>query len=367
MQYRVYEGLRTSTFSLGRYHYATVVLDHIENNNNKGQTVVVLGGTQQGKCYANSVLLLNLVAGEPNKQWREGPPMNKKRHGHAAVVCNRSVFVMGGKRSASICMERIEVNDLLQSSSTICSTQKSHWTTLNCRLSIGRFGCCAVAVHNRYIVVMGGYNTGTMSSVEIIDTWTQTVIQGPRMTVPRSWCSSVVVGHRIFVAGGVWYPECSVEYMDFPKPCDNEETKEETLAEVIPSSCEWTTRSDFVFSDPRGSCAMVAVGSCLIVSPGGLEPILKVFDTHHNRTWNLPPFGKHHTGGSMVAVANQVAVISGHGNPACATLSVLDKNTWCFRRLFYEQQSNRLNHSLKGSSGDRDVNLCYHDKGKDAT
>ena len=78
------------------------------------------------------------------------------------------------------------------------------WTTLNCRLTTARNGCSAAAVHDRYIIVMGGYNGNFLSSVDIIDTAVKsnhTVITGPPMTVARSWCTSTVVGHRIFVGG----------------------------------------------------------------------------------------------------------------------------------------------------------------------
>ena len=63
-----------------RYDHATVVLNHPDqdndsnHNNNKGQTVVVLGGRQRGQGIVNSVLVLNLA--DPNKQqWRQGPHM----------------------------------------------------------------------------------------------------------------------------------------------------------------------------------------------------------------------------------------------------------------------------------------------------
>ena len=80
-----------------RIEHASVVLNHPDQDNdtnNKGQTVVVLGGRQRGQGVVNSVLVLNLT--DPNKQWREGLPMNKSREGHAAVVCNGGVYVMGG-------------------------------------------------------------------------------------------------------------------------------------------------------------------------------------------------------------------------------------------------------------------------------
>ena len=299
--------------------HATVVLDH---------TVVVLGGYTDLQGNVNSVLILNL-ADKPDKRWREGPSMNKKRSGHAAVVCNGSVYVMGGDRngpSSLDCMEQIGANDLVQPLLTSTSTHERHWTTLKCRLSMGRYGCCAVTVKNRYIVVLGGWDGGhRLSSVDIIDTSNHTVIAGPSMNVPRIWCASAVVGHRIFVVGG-----STVEYLDFGKPSDNAE-RNDTLSTFISSLSGWTTHSDLVLSNPRYSCAVVAVGSCLVVA--GDHRTVEVLDTRHNRMWNLPPFRNGHHNCSMVTVANQVAVIGRWRNPSCATLPLMDKNTWCFRRL----------------------------------
>ena len=156
--------------------------------------------------------------------------MNKTREEHAAVVCNGGVYVLGGySRGFFDCIERIDSNDLLlQSSFTTSSTHESYWTTLNCRLSTGRYRCCAVAVHNRYIVVMGGKDRGRddLSSVEIIDTTNQTVIERPSMNVPRTCCASAVVGNRIFVVGGhnKHGNLDSVEYLDFTAPSKNDET-----------------------------------------------------------------------------------------------------------------------------------------------
>ena len=98
-----------------REYHASVVIGHHEtdnDNNHKRQTVVVLGGYKQGQYGVNSVLVLNLA--ESNKQWREGPPMNKARYGHAAVACNRGVYVMGGYNGEALdCIERIDANNLL--------------------------------------------------------------------------------------------------------------------------------------------------------------------------------------------------------------------------------------------------------------
>ena len=318
-----------------RYYHASVVLNPTDNN--KEQTVVVLGGYQRGPGGLDSVLVFNLA--ESNKQWREGPPMNKARYGHAAVACNRGVYVMGGYNGEALdCIERIDANNLLRSSLTTTTTQNSHWTTLTCRLSTRRSGCCAVEVHNRYIVVMGGHNNdGYLSSVDIIDTNNHTVTAGPSMTVPRQFCASAVIGHRIFVVGGQNDDGHldSVEYLDFA-----EERKDDTLSTVIPFSSSWITHSELRLSELRGSCAMVAVGSCLVVAGGQGHSTVEVLDTRRNRVWNLPPFGNRRDDFSMATVANQVAVISGFGSPTCATLPLLDKHTWCFQRLC-EQQPNR--------------------------
>ena len=329
----------------GRYRHASVVLNHPDNN--QEQTVVVSGGWQQGQGELDSILVMNLE--DQNKQWREGPPINKSRRGHAAVVCNGAVYVMGGLNQGSClnCIERIDVKDLLRSSSTISTTHTINWTTLTCRLSTRRNGCCAVAVHDRYIVVMGGcYNHRCFSSVDIIDTSNHIVTAGPSMTVPRASCASAVIGHRIFVVGGENDLK-SVEYLEFSKPGDNEETKKQTGLTLSSFSSPWITHPDLVLSNARSPCAVVAMGSCLVVA-GGWGSTVEVLDIHRNRVWNLPPpFGNDRTGYNMVTVANQVAVIGRWENPSCATLPLIDKNTWCFRRLC-EHQSNEWYHSLEG-------------------
>ena len=103
---------------------------------------------------------------------------------------------------------------------------------------------------------------------------------------------------------------------------------------------------------------MVAVGSCLIVA-GGSRQTVEVLDTHRNRVWNLPSLGNDRFDCTMVAVANQVAVIGGGFNPTCATLPLLDKNSWCFRQLC-EQQPNGWYHSLEGADiRDEDISPFF--------
>ena len=197
----------------------------------------------------------------------------------------------------------------------------------------------------------GSYNHRYLSSVDIIDTSNDAVIAGPSMTAPRQWCASAVIGHRIFVVGGRNENGQldSVEYLNF-----TEERKDDSLSTVISFSSSWITHSDLVLPIPRAYFAMVAVVSCLIVG-GGSHQTVEVLDTHHDRVWNLPPLVNHREDCTMVTVANQVAVIGGWQIPSCATLPLIDKNTWCFRRLC-EQQPNRWYHSLEGL-GIRDYDI----------
>ena len=297
-----------------------------------------MSGFQQDQGNTKSVLVLNLS--ESNRQWREGPPMNKSRREYAAVVCNGRVYVMGGYSHGSTlnCIEQIDANDLLRSSSTSSITHEIHWKTLNCRLSTGRYGCGAVAVNNRYLVVVGGRDRGqSFSSVDIIDTSNHSVTAGSCLNVPRFGCTSLVVGHRIFVVGGHNnndYPFLeSVEYLDVAKPCAKDETKKETASTIIMSfSSSWITHSDLVLSHPRYSCAAVAVGSCLVVAGGGSQTV-EVLDTHSNRRWNLPSIETNVEGCNMVTVANQIALIAGRYNPTCATMPLMGKHSWCFCQL----------------------------------
>ena len=193
---------------------------------------------------------------------------------------------------------------------------------------------------------MGGKNmVRDLSSVDILDTSDHTVMKAPSMTAPRVSCSSAVVGHRIFVVGGhnEYGNLDSVEYLDFVVSSENEETRVETAATVTssPSSSSWTTHSDLVLSELRLYCTVVAVGSCLVVAANNRT--MQVLDTHHNRVWNLPALINHHSC-SMVTVANQIAIIGGYENPTCATLPLMDKNSWCFQ-LLCEQHPNACSHS----------------------
>ena len=276
---------------------------------------------------------------EENKQWRKGPLLNDDRACHAAVVCNGGVYVIGGYNESSSfnSIERMDVENLLIGASV--RTTSNQWRTLTCRLSTRRYACSAVAVSNRYIVVIGGYNGNNLSSVDILDTAVHsnhTVISGPSMTVPRHGCASAVIGNRIFVVGGFANGTAlkSVEYLEFHDPSGNE-TKN-TTNNVFPCSCRWTSHNELEISVPRSSYAVVSVGSCLIVIGGFTATTYgEVLDTCRNTVWIIPQQTGLRSGGACPAVVHSkgIAVIGGSGNASCETLSLIDKKTWCFRRL----------------------------------
>ena len=319
-----------------RWH-ASAVLDHPDQDNT-AQTVVVLGGKKQNQGFTNSVLLMNLA--EKTKQWWEGPPLSSNRALHAAVVCNGGVYVIGGDSGSSRLdsIERIDVENLC--SESMESSTSNQWTTLTCRLSTTRDQCSAVAVQNRYIVVIGGSYGVLLSTVNIIDTAiasNHTVIVGPSMSLPRSGCASAVIGHRIFVVGGYNRHNGealkSVEYLEFHDPSGNETMN--TASAVFPSSCRWTHHDQLNLSMRRSYHAVVAVGSCLIVMGGfRAATTVEVVDTRRKTVWNDPQLTNVlRFGCSAVVHSRGIAVISGDDNASCATLSLVDKNTWCFRRL----------------------------------
>ena len=164
---------------------------------------------------------------------------------------------------------------------------------------------------------------------------------------------SLVTAYLSFLGGcedGIDDVLDSVEYCDFEKPCDKGDTKEETASTtsstVMSSLSSWTTHSELVLSVPSTLYGAVALGSCLLVvgiySYTQASVIVQVLDTthHRHRVWNLPPIG-HNRDGSLVTVATPqplVAVVGGHGNLSCATISVADKNTMCFCRLLEQPQ-----------------------------
>ena len=296
-----------------RCSHASVI---VNGENKEQQTIVVIGG-ETAKAETNSVLLMDLD--KDKKEWREGQSLNQNRLDHAAVVCNGSVYAIGGGCNGKR-LDSIERIDLLHLWKSPCATNnKTHWKKLTCILSNTRDYCQAAVVHNRFIVVVGGQDDcDSFSSTDIIDTAVQTqhsVIPGPSMTVPRSCCGMAVVGNRIFVIGGhnqYDYSDLnSVEYLDF---FDTYEEIHEDMSSVFPSSSKWKVHKDLVLSVPRKKPAVAKVGTCLIVTGGRKMKTLKsveVLDTKRNIVFNIPDITVRRDGPSLVSFFERIDVIGG--------------------------------------------------------
>ena len=334
-----------------RLQHTSVVVDHPDKD--QGQIVIVLGGYHGHGSDLNSVLLLNVD--DHKKGWREARArLNEARSLCAVVVCNGALYAIGGEYdetqdSSLSTIERIYITDLVYSSFA-SNTNNYQWTTLECRLSDNRGGCAAAVVQDRFIVVAGGEYRDVLSSVDIIDTCSQSqcsVISGPPMNVARTCFGMAVVGSRIYVVGGrgvyddraeddPYYKNLgSVEYLD----CDDWLTEGPPIStSMSPSTKSWNIHNDLVLGTPRYNHGMVRVGSCLVVVGGGnsesafhfsKEPLLsaEVLDTQRNFVWELPEMKQGKQDTSVVAVSTGIVTIG------VEALSLVDKHSLCFLRL----------------------------------
>ena len=292
-----------------------------------------MGGEKAEEQVSNSVLLLNV--NETDKKWREGPRLNEKRDKFASVVCNGTLFVIGGcgdNDDDLDTVESIQVGDLLHAPGANSTT--SRWKTLDCRLSTKRSGCAAAAVQDRFIVVVGGYDDNanlSLSSVDIIDTASKSrcaVVSGPSLNIGR-WCFGMaVIGQRIYVVGGELSREkLPVEYMEF-EDCSNH--ADVTVTSVFPSTKSWKIQEELALDTDRCQHCVVKMGSCLVVAGGlnrddeGLSSV-EVMDTEQRVMWKLPSMTTERNHGSMVVISNGILAISSYEEDTCEYLALTEK------------------------------------------
>ena len=324
---------RPSSLLGSRFDHASVVVQQI---------IVVLGGNRPDDGTTASVILWNM---ETNVG-QEGSRMNEERCSPGAVVCNGSVYAIGGYNhsqhyySRLDSIERIHIEDLIPRPS-IDQPQKP-WTTLPCRLSTARSACAVTAVHDRFLVVVGGEHKGMpVSLVEIIDTTTATgpvscVVSGPSLPHPRRSCGIAAIGNRIHVVGGCngflggsAFVFCStVDYMDINRPIHGQ-----NATSCFPSS--WKTHLDLTLPNPGCAFATTKVGSCLVVARGRDRAIV-VMDTKNNTVWRLPFLTRMRQGCSIVTVSRGIVVVGGSGAAGedfLEFLPLMDRHSTIFRRL----------------------------------
>ena len=249
-------------------------------DNNGQPCVVVVGGELNGEKVSDSVEAWRIEGGRCVTHPDKFPPLQQKRDGVAAVVCNGILYAIGGHNGKSA-LNTIECLNVSESA----SGGKRQWKTFEAKLSSPRYACAAVVVADRFLVVVGGrdgsYNT--LRSVDIVDTKTKTTRAGPSMNCARVWCGAMVANnYRVVVVGGK----------------DENITR---LASVESISVDSTTGQcrdrqwkvmKATLSTARFGHAVTAMGDCAIVlggyGSGDRLSSVEVVDTQHDTAWTLP-------------------------------------------------------------------------------
>ena len=347
----------------GREFQACVTIESGNENGAGGQTIVVIGGEWQNRESTNSVIVWD----PSTKRWRNGPSLNDRRSDLVAVVCHDKVYAIGGLRRNNYhsytvwdTMESIQVSSLLEMTETTTRQNNNQWTRLQCRLSSPQRSCAAVIVHNRYVVILGGYDDGNyLSSVDIMDTapphnnnnnsnGEPTIVAGPSMNSTRSYFGAAVVDNRIFVVGGRVNGRLSssVESLMFQQqPLDKDHTNSNSNASCMFPNSSWRVEPHLSLSSPRESHAVAKVGSCLVVAGGccgNHESFTctsgEVLDVQRGVVWNLPNLTiERPCGCSMVALSDCLLVLGGNSDSEdCVeslALTVYQKHERCFKFL----------------------------------
>ena len=241
---------------------------------------------------------------------------------------------------------------------------------MNCRLSTARQGCAATAVHNRYIVIVGGITNAysCLSLVEILDTNTHVIGLGPRLFHPRAFAAVAVV------PAASHHAPCFSLQDDLQDENDNDDdtNKNSSLQTTVPRSTElvhvvvvggydesnrewksvevwecqseeqlltfgtrdcearWIVEPRLTLEEGRSHHGMVVVGQCLIVA-GGMGSTynpyyssssnrrarrstalstVQVLDWNRKMVWNLPDLPVARNAGVLLSVPPPSAISS---------------------------------------------------------
>jgi kelch-like protein 20 len=230
-----------------------------------GYRILVVGGdSADGGGLLNSV---EVYDSRTNQWTSEGwPDLKVSRRGFAATLCNGKVYVVGGNDS----IECLDLHSL-----------PLEWKVLEHRLSIARSHCCAVGVGKFVYVMGGGKKAISLDSVEILDTDTGLISEGPSLTTPRKFAGAALVDNTIWVVGG-----CTNIFDGL----DTVETHNVDLLEtgrLLESS--WTLCPTTMPTLRRWCPAVVSIGQSLVVMGGTeLESAIEIFDTQRSEWWGLP-------------------------------------------------------------------------------
>ena len=292
--------------TLQRYGFGAVALDD-------GYRILVVGGLSRKGHHFNSV---EVYDSRTNQWTSEGwPDLKVGREYFAATLCNNKVYVIGGY----ICgyhgnEERLDSIECLNLHSL-----PLEWKLLEARLSMARSNKCAVAV-GKFVYVMGGYNgVSNLDLVEILDTETGLISQGPSLTTPRRGARAALVDNAIWVVGG---------YRGEPGEDDYYRSLATTVEsiKVVPGTGRLLESAWMLcpssMSLSRGYCPSVAtIGQCLVVIGGHAgsgdsyeSKSVEIFNTSSQEWWDLPNTSYGRNYGVAVTLGDSRIVALG-GNP----------------------------------------------------
>jgi len=164
-----------------------------------GNFVFVIGG--KAESYKNTVLRRVLRINinnihNPTTKWESVAPMQQGRFSFAAVAIGDVIYAVGGRHDYT--KNKFHTIEMLDTATTM-----PEWVTLAARMSTARAWHGAVAIGN-VMYIIGGVddNRNELTSVEMFDTASQTITEGPALPIAIARMSAVAIGTLVMVVGG---------------------------------------------------------------------------------------------------------------------------------------------------------------------
>jgi hypothetical protein len=189
------------------------------------------------------------------------------------------------------------------------------WKVLEHRLSIARYACCAIGV-GKFIYVMGGQHLDSLDSVEILDTETGMISEGPSLTTPRNGAGAALVDNAIWVVGG------SIIYRDIYREWEDDEHLDTVESIKVAPGTGRLLESSWAQCPARMSTSrgrygdflgVATIGQCLVVMGGGGygDRSVEILNTESQEWWDLPNMIIGLNGGTAVALGNSCIIVLG--------------------------------------------------------
>ena len=244
----------------------------------KYEQVVIL----TGKCY-DSLNQNTLGFVLSSSEWLSLPPVPS--YSQSATVCGGQLYVMGGKKSTSVCC---------------FNPNQIKWSTLD--MTMDRKGFTVTSFQEE-LYVIGGEDS--WHDVQIYDPVFSKWRQGASMETARVEHNAVVLQEHIYVIAG-----------------HNGEVCQSSADCYNPLTDQWTEISGM--SKVRRCAAAVAVGRNLFVVGGfgdmtteTIEPSCEIFDPGANQWSLVPSLSIHLAASGIVSTGNRVYLFGGEDETFC--------------------------------------------------